>query len=106
MSARKACEQAARLVSRALGQDPDAPVWSRAADGGNVARVGAVFYEPGSTTNGIAHGIAQIVNDAGGQRTLLRARTAAELLPMVHAWLDGFHAGRIHGAAEPARSAK
>lgn len=90
---RKECEAAARLVSRALNQDPDAPVWTRAADGSNVARVGAVFYAPGSTTNGIEHAIVQIVNDAGGQRTLLRARTGADLLPMVHAWLDGFHAG-------------
>jgi hypothetical protein len=92
VSARKDCEQAARLVSRALGQDPDAPIWTRDADGRNVARVGAVFYTAGSTTNGIAHGIAQIVNDAGSQRTLLLARTARELVPMAHAWLDGFSA--------------
>jgi hypothetical protein len=79
-------------MARALGQDPDAPLWTRAADGSNVATVGAVFYTAGSTTNGIAHGIAQMVNDAGGQRTLLRARTARELIPMAHAWLDGFSA--------------
>ena len=92
MSTRKECEQVARLMARALNQNPDAPLWTRAADGSNVATVGAVFYTAGSTTNGIAHGIAQIVNDAGGQRTLLRARTARELLPMAHAWLDGFSA--------------
>ena len=95
MTTRKDCELAARLMARALGQNPDAPVWSKTADGSNVARVGAVFYAPGSTTNGIAHGIAQIVNEAGGQRTLLRARTAGELLPMVHAWLDGFSAAAL-----------
>ena len=92
MATRKECEQAARLMARALGIDPDAPVWTRDGQNNNRATIGAVFYTPGSTTNGIAHGIAQIVNEAGGQRTLLRARTARELVPLIHAWLDGFSA--------------
>ena len=80
-------------MSSALG-DPGGPVWSRDANGHNVARVGALVLEQGSATCGIAWKICQMCNEGGGERVLLRGCTARELWDAAQAWLEGFSAAR------------
>jgi hypothetical protein len=76
-------------MSRSMGV-PDGPVWTRDADGRNRATVGVLRLEPGSQANGISWAIAQIMNDAGGQRTITRGSTARELWDVTQAWLEGY----------------
>lgn len=73
---------------------PDGPVWSRDESGKNSARVGALVLRPGSRTYGNAWAISQIVNDGGGERTLLRGSTARELWDAAQGWLAGYDATR------------
>jgi hypothetical protein len=72
----------------------DGPVWSKAANGENRARVGALILNPGSPFNGISWGVAQIMNPQGGERTLLRARTARDLYNAINIWRQGFNYAR------------
>ena len=80
-------------MSDALGA-PTGPVWTRDADGNNRATVGALVLQPGSRTYGNAWTIAQICNESGGERTLLRGTTARELWDAAQAWLAGASAMR------------
>jgi hypothetical protein len=73
---------------------PDGPVWTRDERGNNRARVGALVLEPGSRTYGRAWCIAQMCNEAGGERNLLRGSTARELWDAAQAWLDGYDAAQ------------
>jgi hypothetical protein len=77
---------------------PHGPVWTRSEDGKrNTARIGALKLQQGSRTYGNAWTISQIVNDAGGESTLLRGSTARELYDAMQAWLHGYsHAKRGH----------
>jgi hypothetical protein len=70
------------------------PVWTRDASGQNRARVGALVLQTGSRTYGHSWTIAQICNEAGGERTLIRGSTARELWDAAQSWLDGFDAAR------------
>jgi len=76
-------------MARELGVG-EGPVWSRDDSGQNRARVGALVLQPGSRTYGNAWTIAQICNEGGGERTLLRGSTARELWDAAQAWLDGY----------------
>jgi len=76
-------------MSRAMGV-PDGPVWTRDESGQNRATVGVLILEPGSQANGISWAIAQVMNDAGGQRTITRGSTARELWDVTQAWLAGY----------------
>lgn len=78
-------------MQRSIG-GPAGPVWTRDAQGNNRARIGALMLEQGSKTNGIGWKFVQIVNESGGQRTLIRGSTARELWDAAQAWLDGFDA--------------
>jgi hypothetical protein len=78
-------------MQRSIG-DPGTPIWTRDAAGKNRARVGALALEQGSKVNGIGWRFVQIANESGGQRTLIRGRTARELWDAAQAWLDGFDA--------------
>jgi hypothetical protein len=73
---------------------PEGPVWTRDENGNSRATVGALVLQPGSKTYGNAWAISQIVNDGGGESTLLRAVTAAELFYAAHAWIRGFEAAQ------------
>lgn len=63
-------------------------------DGGVKARVGALFIEQGSRTYGRAWKVCRMVNEAGGEQTVLRAATAADLWYAMQAWLDGYEAAQ------------
>ena len=69
---------------------PEGPVWSRDETGHNRARIGALVLHPGSKTYGNAWAISQIVNESGGERTLLRGSTARELWDAAQGWLAGY----------------
>ena len=73
---------------------PEGPVWTRDESGKNRARVGALVLHPGSKTYGNAWAISQIVNESGGERTLLRGSTARELWDAAQGWLAGFDAAK------------
>ena len=76
---------------------PEGPVWTRDENGHNRARVGALVLQPGSRTYGNAWTIAQICNESGGERTLLRGSTARELWDAAQAWLAGYEAAKTRG---------
>jgi len=57
------------------------------------AVVGALVLNPGSQLYGNAWIVSQMVNEAGGERTLIRARTARELFDAMYIWREGFEAG-------------
>ena len=80
-------------MARAM-EIPEGPVWTRDDNGHNHARIGALVLQPGSRTYGNAWTIAQITNEGGGERTLLRGSTARELWDAAQAWLDGYDAAR------------
>ena len=87
-----------RLLVRMNNQTgaPKGPVWTKREDGkGMRATVGALILDQGSATYGNAWAISEITNEAGGQRSILRARTARELWDATQAWLDGYeHRGQ------------
>lgn len=72
----------------------DGPAWSRDENGRNRARVGALLLNTGSKTNGISWGIAQIMNESGGERTLVRGSTARELYNAAQEWISGYYAAK------------
>lgn len=51
--------------------------------------VGSLIVERGSATYGRAWMLCEVLNEAGGQRSLLRANTARELYDQMHAYLAG-----------------
>ncbi len=72
----------------------EGPAWQPDDTGRMRARIGALVLQTGSKTYGNAWTIAQISNDAGGERTLLRGSTARELWDAAQAWLDGYDAAK------------
>ena len=56
---------------------------------GCKAVVGALFIEQGSRLYGNAWTVSEMVNPQGGQRSILRADSAADLFAVMHAWLAG-----------------
>lgn len=91
--------QAAVGVMARMMDLPAGPIWTRRADGSNVATVGVLLLNVGSKTYGNAWGVAQICNEAGGERTLLRASTARELWEAIHAWRAGYDYAAQQGKA-------
>lgn len=81
-----------RLLAR-LQRETGAPEmkWTPRADGKcNECPVGAYLINEGSATYGRSWTLVQMVNDAGAERTILRANTARGLYNMMHAYLDGY----------------
>ena len=77
-------------MTRTMGA-PAGPVWTPREDGkGSRATVGALLLQSGSRTYGNAWTIAQIMNESGGERTVLCGSTARELWDVAQAWLDGW----------------
>lgn len=80
-----------------LQRETGAPAmeWTPRADGkGSQCPVGAYLISEGSATCGRSWALSQTVNDAGAERTILRARTARELHHLIHAYMDGMDAAR------------
>lgn len=68
---------------------PQGALWIRTGSR-NVALVGALFIEQGSTTYGRAWTLSRMANASGGQSDVLRGRTAADLYHALHAYLQGW----------------
>jgi hypothetical protein len=85
-------------VMGAMMDIPSGPVWTRDEKGNNRARVGALVLNTGSKLYGNAWCVAQIANESGGERTLLRASTKRELWDAIYSWREGYdHAKRESG---------
>ena len=80
------------VMMRELGT-PEGPAYTR-KDGRNVAAVGKLLVQPGSSTYGNAWALCQIMNEQGGERDILRARSARELFSLMHAYRDGYQAAK------------
>lgn len=80
------------LMMRELGT-PEGPAYTR-TDGRNVATVGKLLIQPGSSTYGNAWALCQITNEQGGQRDILRAGSARELFHLMHAYRYGYAAAK------------
>ena len=72
---------------------PQGKAWQRDDTGKLCAIVGALVLNPGSQIYGNAWAVSQMVNEAGGERTLIRASTARELFDAMYIWREGFEAG-------------
>lgn len=84
--------QFADIIARETGR-PTGPIWSKTADGANVAAIGSLQIERGSKTYGRSWKLSEITNRDGGERVLLYASTAPQLLSLLRAYLDGVYAG-------------
>ena len=80
------------LMMRELGT-PEGPSYTRQGDR-NVATVGKLLIQSGSSTFGNAWALCQIMNEQGGQRDILRAGSARELFSLMHAYRDGYAAAK------------
>ena len=83
------------VMARELGT-PEGPSHTR-KDGHNVATVGKLLIQPGSSTYGNAWALCQITNEQGGQRDILRAGSARELFNLMHAYRYGYAAAKRGG---------
>lgn len=72
---------------------PEGPSYTRQGDR-NVATVGKLLIQPGSSTYGNAWALCQIMNEGGGERSILRAGSARELFTLMHAYRAGYAAGK------------
>lgn len=72
---------------------PEGPAYTRQGER-NVATVGKLLIYPGSSTYGNAWALCQIVNEDGGERSILRAGSARELFNLMRAYLDGYGAAK------------
>lgn len=81
------------IMARELGT-PEGPSYTR-QDGRNVATVGKLLIQPGSSTYGNAWALCQIMNEQGGERDILRAGSARELFNLMHAYRDGYAAAKL-----------
>lgn len=68
------------------------PTWTRDEAGHMKARVGALVLQRGSRTYGNAWAISQLMNEGGGEKTIVRGSTARELFDAAYNWLSGFDA--------------
>lgn len=80
------------IMARELGT-PEGPAYTRMG-GRNVATVGKLLIQPGSSTYGNAWALCQIMNERGGERSILRAGSARELFNLMHAYWDGYTAAK------------
>jgi hypothetical protein len=82
------------LMALTLGI-PEGPLWTPRPDGkGSQSRIGALVLQQGSRYYGNAWAISQIMNEGGGENTLLRAHSARELFDAAHAWIAGYDAAK------------
>jgi len=72
---------------------PNGPTYTREGDR-NVALVGKLIIDCGSTLNGLAWRLSEITNEGGGERSILRAKSARELFNLMHAYRAGFRDAR------------
>jgi len=80
------------LMALELGR-PNGPTYTREG-ARNVALVGKLIINRGSTLNGLAWGLSEITNERGGERSLLRAGSARDLFSLMHAYRAGFRDAR------------
>jgi hypothetical protein len=72
--------------------------WTRREDGsGSRCTVGAYLIHQGSAVNGVSWELQLSCNSAGGIRSIVRGRTAAELYDRIQSWLDGYEAAQRRG---------
>lgn len=90
--------QLADIIARETGR-PTGTIWSKTADGANVAAIGSLQIERGSKTYGRSWKLSEITNRNGGERVLLCAPTSRQLFYLMLAYLDGVYAGRSGPAA-------
>ncbi len=76
------------LINQVLGQKLEG--WTRQEDGTQICNVGTFVLD--YAYGGVA--LAQLVNDGGGERTILPRGTKAELLAGMRAFLTGLAEGR------------
>ena len=84
---------AAMNVMAMMIDAPQGAAYQKDETGRMRAIVGALVLQPGSQLYGNAWTVGQIVNDSGGERTLIRASTARELFDAMYIWREGFEAG-------------
>ena len=80
-------------MSRTTGA-PMGPPWVK-REGGKGMRavvVGTLILEQGSATYGNSWAICELMNEAGGERVIVRGSTARELWDAAQGWLDGYEA--------------
>ena len=78
------------LINQAIGQKPEG--WTRQEDGTQISNVGTFVLN--YAYGGVA--LSQLVNDGGGERTILPRGTKAELLAGMRAFLAGLDMGMAH----------
>lgn len=80
------------IMAHELGT-PEGPAYTRQGER-NVATVGKLLIQPGSSTFGNAWALCQITNEQGGERSILRAGSARELFNLMHAYRAGYAAAK------------
>lgn len=80
------------IMAREMGT-PEGPSYTRHGER-NVATVGKLLIQPGSSTYGSPWALCQITNEQGGERSILRAGSARELFSLMHAYRDGYEAAK------------
>lgn len=80
------------VIARELGR-PNGPSYTQ-REGRNVATVGKLIVERGSATYGNAWGLCELVNEQGGESSILRAGSARALFEQMHAYLRGIQDGK------------
>lgn len=88
----KGLESLRDIMARELGR-PNGPTYTRQGER-NVALMGKLIINRGSTLNGLAWGLSEIPNEGGGERSILRSRSARELFNLMHAYRAGFRDAR------------
>lgn len=80
------------VIALELGR-PNGPSYTQ-REGRNVATVGKIIVERGSATYGNAWALCELMNEQGGESSILRAGTARELFDLMHAYLRGIRDGK------------
>lgn len=68
--------------------------WTRTGDGGRYCNIGAIYLQKGSRTYGHAWAVMRTIDGDGAAYSLIRARTAPELLAKIWAFVDGYRAAK------------
>ena len=80
------------IMALELGR-PNRPTYTHQG-GRNVALMGKLIINRGSTLNGLAWGLSEITNERGGERSILNAGSARELFGLMQAYRVGFRDGK------------
>src|SRR6185437_5325115 len=80
------------IMAREMGR-PNDYTYTRHGDR-LVALVGKLIINRGSTLNGLAWGLSEITNEAGGESSILSAGSARELFNLMHAYRKGLRAAK------------